>query len=132
MPENTYILEASGFTVYFGGDTLLIPELKDVAGRFPRIDVALVAINGLMIRPLLNRQVVMNARDAAEHCGILQPRIAIPIHYKFTAGWLRDRILLKYNGTPEEFTRATARQAPATQVRILVPGEPLQLKANGA
>ena len=128
VPENTYILEAFGFTVYFGGDTLLIPELKEVAARFHPIDVALLAINGLMIRPLLNRQVVMNAQEAAELCGWLQPRVAIPMHYRFTAGWLRDHLLLKYNGTPEEFARATAQQAPETQVCILAPGESLQIE----
>jgi L-ascorbate metabolism protein UlaG (beta-lactamase superfamily) len=130
VPENTYILEAEGFTVFFGGDTLLISELREVARRFPHIDVALVAINGLMIRPLLNRQVVMNAQDAAELCKMLQPRVAIPIHYKFTAGRLRDMLLLKYKGTPEEFSRAVAQRAPESLVRILAPGEPLQIKAN--
>lgn len=127
VPENTYLLQANGFIVYFGGDTLLISELKEVARRFPHIDVALVAINGLMIRPLMNRQVVMNAQEAAELCEMLHPRFAVPMHYAFTAGRWRDRLLLKYNGTPEEFARTTAQQAPETQVRILAPGEPLQI-----
>ena len=125
VPENTYILEANGLTVFFGADTLLIPELREVARRFPRIDLALLAINGLAIRPLLNHQVVMNAQEAAELCGILQPRLAMPMHYTFTGGALRDRLLLKYNGTAPEFAQAVARHAPGTTVRILAPGEPL-------
>src|SRR5689334_8628905 len=90
VPENTYILEANGLTVFFGADTLLIPELREVARRFPRIDVALLAINGLAIRPLLNRQVVMSAQEAAKLCGILRPRLAVPMHYTFTGGAVRD------------------------------------------
>ncbi len=37
VPENTYILEAAGFTVFLSGDTLLIPELDEVARRFPHV-----------------------------------------------------------------------------------------------
>jgi L-ascorbate metabolism protein UlaG (beta-lactamase superfamily) len=51
VPENTYILQGRGHTVYFGGDTLLIPGLRAIAPRFPRIDLALLAINGLRLRP---------------------------------------------------------------------------------
>ncbi len=127
-PENTYILECDGFTVFFGADTLLIPELCEVARRFPRTDVALLAVNGLQIRPLLNRQVVMNSREAAELTAILQPRIAIPIHYRFTAGPVRDRVLLKYTGTVEEFAREAPRRAPNTQVHVLAPGEPFDVE----
>ena len=45
----------------------------------------------------------------------------------FTAGPFRDRLLLKYDGTPEEFVREAARRASATTVRVLAPGEPLVL-----
>ena len=131
VPENCYVLEAAGLTVFFGADTRLIPELAEVGRRFPQIDLALLPINGLSIRPLLNRRVVMSAREAAELCAILRPRLAVPIHYRFTAGPLRDRLLLKYDGTPEEFVRETARRAPATIVRVLAPGEPLVLAPAG-
>ncbi len=75
VPENTYVLEAGGLTVFFGGDTFLIPELGEVAERFPNIDLALVAVNGLKIRPMLNRQEVMNAREAAELVKDLSPAL---------------------------------------------------------
>jgi L-ascorbate metabolism protein UlaG (beta-lactamase superfamily) len=63
VPEITYIIDGEGRTVYFGGDTLLIPELKTIAQRFPSIDLAILAVNGLILRPLLNRQVVMKDSD---------------------------------------------------------------------
>jgi L-ascorbate metabolism protein UlaG (beta-lactamase superfamily) len=132
VPENCYVLEAEGFTVFFGGDSLLIPELNEVGRRFPKIDLALLPVNGLQIRPLLNRKVVMNAEEAAELCAVLRPRVAIPIHYACTAGAVRDRVLLKYDGTPERFAAATARRAPETTGRILAPGEPIQLTPASA
>jgi len=131
VPENTYVFEADGLTVFFGADTLLIPELSEVARRFPKIDLALLPINGLTVRVLLNRQMVMNAREAAELCAILRPRIAVPIHYRFTAGPVRDRLVIKHHGDPEEFAREAARRAPGTQIRILKPGEPLAVSPEG-
>ena len=53
----------------------------------------------------MNRQMVMNAREAAELCAILRPRIAGPIRYRFTAGPVRDRLVIKHHGDPEEFAR---------------------------
>jgi L-ascorbate metabolism protein UlaG (beta-lactamase superfamily) len=127
VPEVTYVIQAAGTTVFFGADTLRIPELDQVAQRFADIDLALLPINGLKIRPAFNRQVVMTAEQAAELCATLRPKVAVPIHYAFTAGPVRDRLFLKYDGTPERFERAVAQHAPATTVRILVPGEPLAL-----
>ncbi len=60
VPESTYVLESNGLTVFFGGDTMLIPELTEVGRRFPSIDVALLPVNGLIIRPLFYRKVVMD------------------------------------------------------------------------
>lgn len=127
VPENTYMLQADDFTVFFGADSLLIPEFHEIAQKFPAIDVAFLPVNGLTIRPLFNRQVVMSAKEAAQCCEILKPRLAIPIHYKFTAGWLRDRLLLKYNGTAEEFAASVKSRSLTTTVRILSPGEELQV-----
>jgi L-ascorbate metabolism protein UlaG (beta-lactamase superfamily) len=123
VPENTYVIEGKGTTVFFGGDTLLIPELEEVAKRFPHIDVAFLPVNGLILRPLLYRKVVMDDVDAARLCGILKPTLAVPIHYAFTAGNLRDHVLLKYTGTAAGFKRAVTKYSPGTQVKILDTGQ---------
>ncbi|QBD78677.1 MBL fold metallo-hydrolase [Ktedonosporobacter rubrisoli] len=131
VPEITYLLQVGEATVYFGGDTLLIPELKEIREHCQKIDVALLAINGLRIRPAFNRKVVMDANDAAELCRILQPRYAVPIHYTFKGGALMDSLFLKYAGKPEkllqQFEQATASLSPTTSVQILAPGEPLTI-----
>ena len=128
VPEITFMLEAGEYTVYFGADTLLISELREIPQRFPNIDLALLSINGLKIRPMLNRQVVMNVQEAAEVCQMLQASHAIPIHYAYTGGPIGDALLVKHSGTPEEFAQAVARRAPETQVHILPPGQPLTLE----
>jgi L-ascorbate metabolism protein UlaG (beta-lactamase superfamily) len=118
------VLQAYGFTVYFGGDTLLIPELKQVADRFPKIDLALVPINGLVA---MDEQVVMNAEEAATLVGWLKPRVAVPIHYRFHGSWLTDKFVLKYNGTPERFQAAAKNASEKTIVRVLEPGQLLSI-----
>jgi L-ascorbate metabolism protein UlaG (beta-lactamase superfamily) len=129
VPEVTFVLQGSAKTVYFGADTLLIPELRQIADRYPRIDLAVLPVNGLILRPLLNRQVVMNAQEAAQLCAVLRPRFAVPTHYAFKGGPIMDRLVLKYSGTAEEFREAAKKSAPGTVVRVLAPGEPLSIDA---
>ncbi len=127
VPEVTFLLGADGHTVFFGGDTLLIPELADVARRYPAIDAALLPINGLRIRPLLNKQVVMDAREAATLTRLLRPAAAVPIHYAFTGGCFGDRLLVKHDGNPQAYQDAANDLAPDTAVHVLAPGEPLTI-----
>jgi len=93
VPEVTFMIEAKGRTVYFGADTLLIPELRDLPGRFPRVDLALLSVNGLGVT---GAPVVMNAEEAAELAGILKARVAVPIHYAFTGSVFTDTFILKF------------------------------------
>jgi L-ascorbate metabolism protein UlaG (beta-lactamase superfamily) len=127
VPEITAVLQADDRTVYFGADTLLIPELTEIADRYPSIDLALLPINGLRLRPLLNKQVVMDAAEAAQLTAILQPQHAVPIHYAFTGGYLADHLLLKHNGRPQLYTDAAAQAAPNTTTHVLQPGQPLTI-----
>jgi L-ascorbate metabolism protein UlaG (beta-lactamase superfamily) len=126
--EITFVLQAEGSTVFFGADTLRIAALDEVARRFPDLDLALLPINGLRVRPLFNRQYVMDAGQAAELTSVLRPRIAVPIHYAYTAGPLRDRLLLKMDrGRPHVYVDACAELAPDTAVHVLAPGDQLRI-----
>jgi L-ascorbate metabolism protein UlaG (beta-lactamase superfamily) len=134
--EITFVISAAGRSVYFAGDTMLIPELRTLPDRFARFDVALLPVNGLQIRPALNRQIVMNAEQAAELTALLRPRITVPHHYAFTSGRLGDRLMTKADRNPQHFVSAAQRLAPGSAVRVLQPGEPLKLETalpgNGA
>jgi L-ascorbate metabolism protein UlaG (beta-lactamase superfamily) len=127
--EVTFVISGGGRNVYFAGDTMLIPELRTLPDRFPRFDAALLPINGLQIRPQLNKQVVMNAEQAAELTAVLRPQITVPHHYAFTGGWLGDRLITKSDSDPRHFIDAARRLAPESATRVLTPGERLTVPA---
>jgi L-ascorbate metabolism protein UlaG (beta-lactamase superfamily) len=118
--EVTFVLQGGGRTVFFGGDSLLVPEMAELPRRFGPFDLALLPTNGLCIRPLGGEQVVMNAAEAAELTAILRPRVAIPHHYAFTSGRLGDLLITKGSREPLEFA---ARVGPETEVRVVLPGQ---------
>lgn len=121
------MLESAGRRVFFGADTMHIPELDDIASTFGPIDLVLLPINGLTIRPLMNKQVVMNAVQAAELTRALNPHLAVPIHYAFTGGPIREKLLLKKDPRPETYVDAAAALAPDTTVHVLEPGRALDV-----
>jgi L-ascorbate metabolism protein UlaG (beta-lactamase superfamily) len=120
--EVTFIVQGGSETIYFAGDTMVIPELAELPERFGAIDLALLPTNGLCIRPLDDMQVVMNAQDAAELTATLKPRLVMPHHFAFTSGWLGDRLLTKKDKDPRNFEVSAKLLAPATAVRIVEPG----------
>jgi L-ascorbate metabolism protein UlaG (beta-lactamase superfamily) len=122
VPEVTFVIEAKGRTVYFGGDTLLVPELRELPDRFQKFDLALLSVNGLRV---MGVPVVMSAEEAAELVGVLKARVAVPIHYAFTGSAFTDTFILSRNGTPDRFAAAAKLHAPLTDVRVLPPGERL-------
>lgn len=126
-PENTYIIESEGCTVFFGGDTRLGPAFAEVAHRYPRIDVALLPVNGVR---LFGVQTVMDPAEAMEACRVLRPHVVIPIHYGMAGGW-KSCWMLRQPGRPEEFQHLMQRSELATQVRILAPGETLTFGGGG-
>jgi len=121
---------ALGFAVhgsrrlYFAGDTDLFPEM---AGLVPDLDLALVPIWGW--GPSLGRGEHLDPERAAEAVALLRPRIAVPIHWGTYApayvGVKRARSFLEE--PPGAFARAAADKAPDVVVRILSPGETLEL-----
>jgi L-ascorbate metabolism protein UlaG (beta-lactamase superfamily) len=127
VPEVTFVIEAKGRTVYFGADTLLIPELRELPNRFPAFDLALLSVNGLRV---MGVPVVMSAEEAAELAGILKARVAVPIHYTFTGSAFTDTFILARNGTPDRFVAAAKQSAPLTEVRVLPPGQRLVIDAE--
>jgi L-ascorbate metabolism protein UlaG (beta-lactamase superfamily) len=125
--EVTYVIRGGGRTVYFGGDTLKIPELDELPDRFGAFDLALLPINGLCIRPAGGMQVVMDATEAAELTATLRARVAVPHHYAFTSGRLGDLLITEGHREPVAYAEAAARLAPATTVRLVLPGMPVQV-----
>jgi L-ascorbate metabolism protein UlaG (beta-lactamase superfamily) len=128
VPELTYVLEGNGMRVFFGADSLLIPELRTLLDRFGPFDLALLPCNGLVVRIKGNKQVVMSAGEAAELCAALHPRYAVPIHYAFWGNAVTERLVIKHSRTGAvDFAAAARVFSPQTAVHILAPGEPLSI-----
>ena len=127
VPETTFVLRTGAAAVYFAGDTLFIPELREIPERLGAVTLALLPTNGLKIRPANDLQVVMDAEDAAELAGVLQSELAVPHHYAFSSGWLGNRLVTRGDTDPHHFVAAAARLAPATTVQVVDPGQRVAL-----
>jgi L-ascorbate metabolism protein UlaG (beta-lactamase superfamily) len=108
--------------VYFAGDTDLFREMKSLAGG---LDLALLPVWGW------GRSVGAGHLDperAAQAVALLEPRVAVPIHWgtffplglaRWGPEFLRD--------PPHRFARLAAELAPRVEVRVLGPGESTSL-----
>lgn len=113
---------AGSVTVYFPGDTDIYPEMADMAGR---IDLALLPVWGW--GPTIGTG-HMDPLRAAAAAAILRPRIAVPIHWGtlYPAG-LRRLVPRPFEEPGLAFAAEVARLAPEVEVRVLRPGETLEL-----
>ena len=107
--------------IYFAGDTDLFPEM-DALGP---IDVALLPVAGW--GPTLGPG-HMDAHRAAQALRLIRPKVAIPMHWgtfaPFGLHFLSWQYLIR---PPLDFQEHAARLAPEVDVRILEPGEWLDL-----
>jgi L-ascorbate metabolism protein UlaG (beta-lactamase superfamily) len=112
-----YVVSAPA-RVYFAGDT----DLFDGMRRLAPLDVALLPVWGWGPRVGPGH---LDPRQAAEALRLLQPRVAIPIHW---GTYLRMGMSRDGDGLREpalRFERLAGELAPEVSVRILEPGETL-------
>jgi L-ascorbate metabolism protein UlaG (beta-lactamase superfamily) len=108
--------------IYFAGDTDLFPAME---GLVADLDVALVPIWGW--GPSLGRGLHMDPSRAAEAVRRLKPRIAIPIHWGTYRPLTHGRRARFLREPAEAFVREAEARAPDVEVRVLQPGEALEL-----
>ena len=113
-----YVVEGGGRSVYFAGDTDVFAGMAELAP----VDVALLPIWGW--GPTMGPG-HMDPDRAAEAAGLLARGVAIPIHwgtyYPIHLGLQGPPAFL--TTPPALFEKAVRDQAPATEVRVLRPGE---------
>ncbi len=71
-----YVVTIRGVRVYHAGDTDAIPEMKGL-----KVDVALLPVSGTY---------VMSAEEAVEAAKMIEPKVAIPMHYGAIVGSEQD------------------------------------------
>lgn len=112
-------------TVYFAGDTDIYPEMRDLG---PALNVALIPVWGWGATLGPGH---LDPLRAAEAVGLLQPRIAIPIHWGtyFPAGlpWRRRFALRETARAFRDFVREIA---PGVEVQIIEPGQSVTIPSR--
>jgi L-ascorbate metabolism protein UlaG (beta-lactamase superfamily) len=101
-----FALRCNDRVLWISGDTVLYDGVRHVAERI-RVDTAILHLGGVQFPITGPLRYTMTARDAIELCGIVRPRLAIPIHYE---GWGhfregRDAIERELAGAPEDIRR---------------------------
>jgi L-ascorbate metabolism protein UlaG (beta-lactamase superfamily) len=76
-----FILTVEGKRIYYGGDTDLIPEMKDI-----KADILILPVGGTY---------TMTAREAAEAADLIRPEAVIPIHFGDIVGTPADAVKFK-------------------------------------
>jgi L-ascorbate metabolism protein UlaG (beta-lactamase superfamily) len=122
VKESTYLLSDDACSVYFGGDTRYIKELKEIGEKFD-VSVALLPINGLKM-PILGK-VVMDPAEAAEAAIDLKARVVIPTHYNISITLPGLKRLFDRNapGTPAQFAMEMRKRNRSVKVVSLRPGQ---------
>jgi L-ascorbate metabolism protein UlaG (beta-lactamase superfamily) len=115
-----YLVRGS-VSLYFAGDTDLFDEMENLHGQ---VDVALLPVWGWGSRLGPGH---LDPERAARAAALIAPRLAIPIHWGTLAlGWPARR-----PEDPEqparEFAALVRRDAPGVEVRVLAPGERVEL-----
>ncbi|MDI6797917.1 MAG: MBL fold metallo-hydrolase [Desulfatibacillaceae bacterium] len=111
----TAVLQCAGFTVYWGGSSLFDPRIAEMLQHTDRPDVAFLPVTKSS-GGLLSSKCGMAPEEAAGICGVLNPKVAIPI----------GEGAASLNA--QKFAAACAVFAPETKVKVLSAGAVYQHK----
>jgi L-ascorbate metabolism protein UlaG (beta-lactamase superfamily) len=107
--------------VFFAGDTDLFPEMD---GLVDDLDVALLPIWGWGPTMGVGH---LDPERAAQALTLLRPRTAVPIHWGTLRPFYTSAKAPFLRDPPEAFASAAARLAPGVAIRVLAPGEHLEI-----
>ena len=117
-----YVLRGTS-AVYFAGDTGIFDEMSSMA---PDLDVALLPVAGW--GPTLGPG-HMDPLEAARAAALLQPKVAVPIHWgTLLPIGIASRHRASLGEPPRRFAAELARLAPGVEVRVLEPGQAMELE----
>jgi L-ascorbate metabolism protein UlaG (beta-lactamase superfamily) len=110
------LLELDGRLVYLTGDTLMYDGVREVARRYPDIDVSVVHLGGTTLPGGL--MVTMDGVQGADLLEAVRPRTAVPVHFEeYTV--MRSPL--------SDFTTETDRRGLSEMVQVVKRGETVTL-----
>jgi L-ascorbate metabolism protein UlaG (beta-lactamase superfamily) len=118
-----WVIESGGYTVYFAGDTgdEDMDIYRQIAARFPKIDLALLPIGPMWGREASNRMTSrhINPKQALEIFEMLGAETMIPMHY----GAFFESKTLGREAPIDWFKELLAHHPAAHRVAVLEPGK---------
>jgi L-ascorbate metabolism protein UlaG (beta-lactamase superfamily) len=103
------------FRLYITGDTIMYEGLREIPGRYPELDLALVHLGGTRV---MGVTVTMDAEQGVELLQTVRPRTAVPIHYDDYEA---------FKSPLEDFVTAIRAAGLEDRVRYVAPGETLEI-----
>ncbi|MGW7684245.1 MBL fold metallo-hydrolase [Kribbella sp. NPDC054772] len=111
-----FVLEGEGLpTVYVSGDNASLGLVKEIADRFPAIDVAVLFAGAARTGLLDNANLTLTSTDAVEAARILDGATIVPVH---TEGWTH------FSEGPDQLMTAFRDAGLEDRVNLLPHGVP--------
>jgi len=121
--EQAWRIDACGWRVLVVGHRLTEAQAR-AAGP---VDIALLPVNALRIKPLFKR-LSLSPPEAAAVAFAASAPLAVPMHYRYRSTWLWERLVVAHPGTAEAFAEA-ARARGVTSL-VVTPGQTIELRAR--
>jgi L-ascorbate metabolism protein UlaG (beta-lactamase superfamily) len=110
-----FVLEADGEpTVYVSGDNASVDVVREIAARFPAIDVAVLFAGAANVGRFGDADLTLNARTALEAADVLADAVIVPVHAE---GWFH------FSETRERLIGMFEHADRGDRLRVLTPGE---------
>ncbi|MFK4088611.1 MBL fold metallo-hydrolase [Kribbella sp. NPDC020789] len=100
-------------TVYVSGDNASVDLVKQIADRFPRIDVAILFAGAARTVLLDGANLTLTSAEAVEAAHLLDPATIIPVH---TEGWAH------FTEGPDQLAQAFTEAGLADRLQLLTHG----------
>ena len=110
-----FVISGAGIpTSYVSGDNASLDAVREIATRFPAIEIALLFAGAARTSLFDGAPLTLTSRDAATAARLLGARWVVPLHVR---GWAH------FTEGPEDVRLAFERAGLAARLRLMEPGE---------
>jgi L-ascorbate metabolism protein UlaG (beta-lactamase superfamily) len=114
-PVTGFMLSGDGLpTVYVSGDNASLELVREIAGRFVRVDMAILFAGGARTALLGDAYLTLSSAGAAEAARIIEAGDVVPIHFE---GWAH------FSQGVDTLQEAFTAVGLTEKLRLLAPGD---------